>query len=616
MHRTALLFGLICFILAAAGSYFSAIQAVNTFQESTEKKLRHAVFLSGEEWGSIRANGLRLHLTGLAPNEAARFKLLKSLGRFVEPTRIRDEITILEAENIKPPKFSLEALRNEDRISLIGLIPKNSGRTNILNSISGISKRIKITDMLEEVDYPMPAAWKKTLAFGLDSLSRLQRSKISITGNSVIVSAITESQKERAQLERELLKNQPVGVQLEMNITAPRPVISPFTVRFSLEDDLASLDGCSADTENTKSKIIRAAKEAGMVQHGICNIGLGVPTPDWAKAVEMSISAVAKLGGGSLTFTDSDISLIASQKTSQKIFDTVIGELENSLPGLFSLSAFLPPKPTIDGQTGEVIIPDFTATISPEGSVQLRGLLPSNIVKDAIEAFAKSLFGNDAVYVQTRLDSKLPNGWPIRVLGGLEALAQLNHGVLIVKPSEIQIRGVSGNKSAAGEISRILSIRVGSKEIFKIKASYNKKFAPQLQIDLPKTCAQEINVVLSNSNIQFDPGKVIIKKSSELAISSIANILRTCPKAKFEIQGHTDSSGSEELNKNLSQSRAEAVLFELLNRRVLTSGIIAKGYGSINPIADNSTDEGRETNRRIEFKLIETLKTDSGDQAS
>ena len=202
------------------------------------------------------------------------------------------------------------------------------------------------------------------------------------------------------------------------------------------------------------------------------------------------------------------------------------------------------------------------------------------------------------------------------MLGGLEALAQLNHGVLIVKPSEIEIRGVSGNKSAAGEISRILSIRVGSKEIFKIKASYNKKFAPQLQIDLPKTCGQEINIVLSNSNIQFDPGKVIIKESSELAISSIANILRTCPKAKFEIQGHTDSSGSEELNKNLSQSRAEAVLFELLNQRVLTTGIIAKGYGSINPIADNNTEEGRKSNRRIEFKLIETLETKPGDQAS
>jgi len=79
--------------------------------------------------------------------------------------------------------------------------------------------------------------------------------------------------------------------------------------------------------------------------------------------------------------------------------------------------------------------------------------------------------------------------------------------------------------------------------------------------------------------------------------------LRTCPKVKFEIQGHTDSSGSEELNLSLSQKRAESVLSILLTRRVLTSGLTAKGYGSAEPIADNETEDGREENRRIVFKL-------------
>ena len=110
MHRIALLFGLICFILAAAGSYFGAIQAVDRFEKATEKKLEQKMFLSGNDWGNIRANGLRLHLTGLAPNESARFDLLKSLGKLVEASRIRDEITLLEEENLIPPKFSLEAL--------------------------------------------------------------------------------------------------------------------------------------------------------------------------------------------------------------------------------------------------------------------------------------------------------------------------------------------------------------------------------------------------------------------------------------------------------------------------------------------------------------------------
>ncbi|MDB4125640.1 OmpA family protein, partial [Amylibacter sp.] len=572
---------------------------------STEAKLEQAIFLTGDDWSNIRANGLRIHLTGLAPNETSRFDLLKSLGKLVEASRIRDEITLLEEENLIPPKFSLEALRNDDRISLIGLIPKNSGRENILSAVSEISNDIEITDMLEEVDYPIPANWKKSLNFGLYSLSTLQRSKISISGEAIVVSAIADSQNERSKFERVLLKNQPIGIKLTMNITAPRPVISPFTIRFSKEDSKIKLDSCSADTKNTQAKIIAAAKRVGILQSENCKIGLGIPTPDWAEAVVMSISAVAKLGNASLTFTDSDISLIVSAETPQKTFDNVIGKLENDLPSLFSLSAILQEKELIDGENGKNIIPDFTATISPEGSVQLRGRLPSNISKNAVEAYAKSLFIGKSIYVQTRLDPNLPDGWPTRVLGGLEALAELNHGVLIVEPSEIQVSGVSGNKESTGKISRILSVRVGSKGIYKIKTNYNEKFAPKPKIKSAKLCETEINTIISNKKIRFDPGKVVINEDSLSVIKLIADVLRTCPEAKFEIQGHTDSSGSEELNENLSQSRAEAVLFELLNRRVLTSGITAKGYGSINPVADNKTEQGREINRRIEIKLIE-----------
>jgi OOP family OmpA-OmpF porin len=58
------------------------------------------------------------------------------------------------------------------------------------------------------------------------------------------------------------------------------------------------------------------------------------------------------------------------------------------------------------------------------------------------------------------------------------------------------------------------------------------------------------------------------------------------------------------MNLALSQSRAESVLNELRARRVLTSSFTPRGYGEENPIADNKTEEGREANRRIEFKLI------------
>jgi OOP family OmpA-OmpF porin len=73
----------------------------------------------------------------------------------------------------------------------------------------------------------------------------------------------------------------------------------------------------------------------------------------------------------------------------------------------------------------------------------------------------------------------------------------------------------------------------------------------------------------------------------------------------LEIGGHTDSQGREQMNLNLSQARANAVLFELQRRRILTKNIVAKGYGETRPIASNDTEQGREQNRRIEFKQID-----------
>ena len=73
----------------------------------------------------------------------------------------------------------------------------------------------------------------------------------------------------------------------------------------------------------------------------------------------------------------------------------------------------------------------------------------------------------------------------------------------------------------------------------------------------------------------------------------------------LEIGGHTDSQGREQMNLNLSQARANAVLFELQRRRILTKNMVAKGYGETRPIASNDTEQGREQNRRIEFKQID-----------
>ena len=102
----------------------------------------------------------------------------------------------------------------------------------------------------------------------------------------------------------------------------------------------------------------------------------------------------------------------------------------------------------------------------------------------------------------------------------------------------------------------------------------------------------------------FRPGSTEIEAASQGVLDAIAEILKECPDTPFEIQGHTDSQGREEMNRSLSQQRAEAVLSGLLARRILVTGITAKGYGEDQPIADNQTEIGRAANRRIAFRLM------------
>ena len=603
MHRIALLFGLMCFILFAAGAVGLSKSAVIYFQDQLEAELNNELLLENEEWVNVRANGLRVELFGLAESESARFRALELVGRHVDPGRIRDRVTILNKNALPPPTFSVEALRNEERVSLIGLIPKATGRDVILSTITDVARRVDVVDMLEEADHPKPELWDAALRAGLDALNALERSKVTIEKDQVTITAVANSVSEKTDLERRIQDSWPSTVPLSLNISSPRPVISPFAIRYTEIDGEIEMAACSADTEFNANKILRAAREIGLPEEVGCDIGLGVPTPDWDEAVVMSIKAVNDLGGGRLTFTDADISLIADENTSLATYDLVVGRLENDLPDLFSLTATLPPKTVDDAGSGDIFIPDFTAIKSPEGLVQMRGRLPNVETRDAVESYAKSLFGSDAVFMQTRLDPTLPEGWPLRVLGGLQGLAELNRGVLTVEPERINIRGTSLRQDAEGDISAILSTRVGSKENYEFEIEYDERLAERDARPRPEVCIADVKAILATGKIVFQPGEVVIDPQSNGLIDALAEVLRDCMNVKFEIQAYTDNSGREELNYQLSQSRAEALLSALQSRRILTRGIRAVGYGPENPIADNETEEGREANRRIDIAL-------------
>jgi outer membrane protein OmpA-like peptidoglycan-associated protein len=82
-------------------------------------------------------------------------------------------------------------------------------------------------------------------------------------------------------------------------------------------------------------------------------------------------------------------------------------------------------------------------------------------------------------------------------------------------------------------------------------------------------------------------------------------LLNDVPSLKIEISGHTDNVGAESFNELLSQRRADAVVSYLVEKGVNKNRLSAKGYGQSNPVDSNDTAEGRASNRRTEFEIIE-----------
>ncbi len=594
---------LLAFVLAAGVMFSVAFGAALVIESRTEKVVTAKLAEAGIGWITVATDGLRVHLTGTAPREADRFRAVNMVGGLIDTSRIRDGLDVAPTTGIEAPRFSVQMLRTEDGIQLIGLMPESAGtdglgEAQLTAEAADLAPGTELPDMIETADYPAPDTWNAALAFGLEALRRLERSKISVSADVVEVKAIADSEDEKRKLETALRAIAPKGVQLVLEISAPRPVITPFTMRFVVDAEGARFDSCSADTDRARAQILRAATTAGVEGASVCQIGLGTPTPRWAEAVSLALRAVTELGSGSITFSDADVTLLAGSDVPQATFDKVVGDLETGLPDVFSLTSTLEKKETATQGPAE-----FTATLAEDGKVELRGRLTDEMQRSAVDAFARSAFAGAKVLTATRLDDTLPDGWPVRVLAGLKALAEVDSGKLLVRADLVEVTGVTGSTAAKGKITQILSEELGQGETFKVNVRYDEALDPVASLPTPEECVARVNAVTAQTKITFTPSSAEIATTARPVLDALAEILATCPPIQMEIGGHTDSQGSEGGNQSLSQARAEAVLLALQGRRVDVSGMTAVGYGEAQPIADNETEPGREANRRIEFVL-------------
>lgn len=593
----------IAFVVAALLALGGAQLSARALENVVARETASALVTAGLDWAEVETDGLLLRLSGEAPTEAARFNAISTANQIVSAERILDEISVTPATEIAAPDFSMEILRNGLDVQMVGLVPWEFDLSAFLSRVEAVDAELSVENMLETAGYPEPFAWASATDFALSALASLDAAKISISPGRVNVVGLTGSEGERDRIRIELARERPRDVIAALDISAPRPAITPFTLRFVLDEDGPRFDACAADTQDARSAILNSARAAGASGRLECIVGLGAPTPDWQAGVVAAIDSVAQMGAGTVTFSDTDVTMVVPATVGSDAFDRQIGALESRLPDAFSLDAVRLP-PTDSQLAAAEDQAEFGARLSENGAVMLSGRLTDARTRDAVRSLAQANFGPGAVTMAARLDPDLPGGWPLRALLAVDVLSYLNTGTVRVVPNRVEISGVSGLTDASDQISRLLADKLGQRAVFSLDVTYDEAFDPIAQLPTPARCKGWIDEIITDRKITFDPGSTSITGDSVGILDEIAEVLRGCGRMSMEVAGHTDSQGRLETNMRLSQQRADAVVAGLMARGALVSEFVAKGYGPEFPIADNGTEAGREANRRIEFSLI------------
>ena len=171
-----------------------------------------------------------------------------------------------------------------------------------------------------------------------------------------------------------------------------------------------------------------------------------------------------------------------------------------------------------------------------------------------------------------------------------------------------------GHRSLAGTISGTLgiAINIGSrpkpatieKTVEVIKYQTDTVVVEKVRVDTVyiREVIDDINKILSDV-VLFDFDSYKLTEEARPVLNQVAGILKQHPEAAVVVEGHTDSKGTATYNQKLSENRAQAVVDYLVEQGVKAENLSAIGYGKSRPVTDNSTEELRHQNRRIEFRL-------------
>lgn len=196
------------------------------------------------------------------------------------------------------------------------------------------------------------------------------------------------------------------------------------------------------------------------------------------------------------------------------------------------------------------------------------------------------------------------------LLAGCASMNKATKGAVIGTAAGGAVGAVVGKAAGNTAVGAIVGATVGGATGAIIGHKMDKQ-AAEIEEAVPDAKVERVGegiVVEFSSAVLFGFDQSDISTDAKTSLDKLVKVLNTYPDTNIEVQGHTDSKGSEAYNQTLSEKRAGAVSAYLTAKEINAERITTKGFGETMPEYDNETEEGRAQNRRVEFLITANEK--------
>ncbi len=242
----------------------------------------------------------------------------------------------------------------------------------------------------------------------------------------------------------------------------------------------------------------------------------------------------------------------------------------------------------------------FTQFCKDDARILLTGNVSDEDARSAFPERARDMFRHWTVEQDLTINENSPNGFRRFMDQALIELGQLDAGCITLSNRALSVSGSVLSERA------LTGIKERFDALSDLDLSVNYDLAlPELS-EQAAACQEEANRrVAAGETVLFDFDSDQIHTAGAQLLDEVVEISKLCPDVHVLVTGHTDSIGDKDYNISLGERRAEAVVNYMVSKGVDSSRLTPVGLGFSQPVADNSTEEGRSQNRRIEFRARE-----------